>query len=85
MKADKNKFFDLLKERYELAARALGIKYSTLKQFGKNSLPFLMKSSNGDTYFRLGELFKNNQFCRITVRRLKLLLGKALMNLKAAN
>lgn len=51
--SDKNKFFDLLKERYELAARALGIKYSTLKQFGKNSLPFLMKSANGDTYFRL--------------------------------
>jgi ribonucleoside-triphosphate reductase len=51
--SDKNKFFDLLKERYELAARALGIKYSTLKQFGKNSLPFLLKSTNGDTYFRL--------------------------------
>jgi anaerobic ribonucleoside-triphosphate reductase len=50
---DKNKFFELLKERYELAARALGIKYSTLKQFGKNALPFLMKSTNGDTYFRL--------------------------------
>jgi anaerobic ribonucleoside-triphosphate reductase len=50
---DKNKFFDLLKERYELAARALGIKYSVLKQYGKNSLPFLLKSSNGDTYFRL--------------------------------
>lgn len=50
---DKNKFFDLLKERYELAARALGIKYSTLKQFGKNSLPFLLKSTNGDAYFRL--------------------------------
>jgi anaerobic ribonucleoside-triphosphate reductase len=51
--SDKNKFFELLKERYELAARALGIKYSTLKQFGKNSLPFLLKSANGDTYFRL--------------------------------
>jgi anaerobic ribonucleoside-triphosphate reductase len=24
-----------------------------LKQFGKNSLPFLLKSSSGDTYFRL--------------------------------
>ena len=50
---DKNKFFDVLKERYELAARALGIKYSLLKQYGKNSLPFILKSTNGDTYFRL--------------------------------
>jgi ribonucleoside-triphosphate reductase (formate) len=50
---DKNKFLDLIKERYELAARALGIKHSTIKQFGKNSLPFLLKSANGDTYFRL--------------------------------
>jgi len=50
---DKNKFFDLLKEQYELAARALGIKYHTLKQFGKNSLPFLLKNTFGDAYFRL--------------------------------
>ena len=50
---DKNKFFEILKERCELAARALGIKYSVLKQHGKNSLPFLMQSQNGDTYFRL--------------------------------
>ena len=50
---DKNKFFDLVKERFELAARALGIKNTTLKQFGKNSLPFLLKNANGDTYFRL--------------------------------
>ena len=50
---DKNKFFDLIRERFELAARALGIKNNALKQFGKNSLPFLLKSSNGDTYFRL--------------------------------
>jgi ribonucleoside-triphosphate reductase len=50
---DKNKFFDLLKERYELAVRALAIKYNVLKQFGKNSLPFLLKSPYGDAYFRL--------------------------------
>ncbi|MGD0406528.1 MAG: anaerobic ribonucleoside-triphosphate reductase [Candidatus Bathyarchaeia archaeon] len=50
---DKNKFFDLVRERFELAARALGIKNNALKQFGKNSLPFLLKSSSGDTYFRL--------------------------------
>jgi anaerobic ribonucleoside-triphosphate reductase len=50
---DKNKFFEALKERFELAARALGIKYSLLKQYGKNSLPFMLKNVNGDTYFRL--------------------------------
>jgi len=50
---DKNKFFELFRERFELAARALGIKNNALKQFGKNSLPFLLKSSSGDTYFRL--------------------------------
>ena len=49
---DKNKFFDLVRERFELAARALGIKNSALKQFGKNSLPFLLKSGSGDVYFQ---------------------------------
>jgi len=50
---DKNKFFELVRERFELAARAIGIKNTALKQFGKNSLPFLLRSSSGDTYFRL--------------------------------
>ncbi len=50
---DKNKFFEILKERCELAARALRIKYRALKQRGKRSFPFMMQSSNGDTYFRL--------------------------------
>jgi ribonucleoside-triphosphate reductase (formate) len=50
---DKNKFFELVRERFELAARALGIKSNALKQFGKNSLPFLLKNGNGDVYFRL--------------------------------
>ncbi|MCL2134568.1 MAG: ArsR family transcriptional regulator [Candidatus Bathyarchaeota archaeon] len=50
---DKNKFFDLLKEHCEIAARALSIKYNALKLFGKNSLPFLLKSTYGDAYFRL--------------------------------
>ena len=50
---DKNKFFDTLKERIELASRALGIKSSVLKQFGKNMLPSLLKNGAGDTYFRL--------------------------------
>ncbi len=52
-KKDKNKFFDLVRERFELAARALGIKNSALKQFGKNSVPFLLQKADRDTYFRL--------------------------------
>ena len=50
---DKNKFYNLVKERFELAARALGIKNNALRQFGKNSLPFLLQKANRDTYFRL--------------------------------
>ncbi|MGA3061521.1 MAG: anaerobic ribonucleoside-triphosphate reductase [Candidatus Bathyarchaeia archaeon] len=50
---DKNKFFDTVRECFEVAARALGIKNNTLKLFGKNSLPFLLKNASGDTYFRL--------------------------------
>ena len=50
---DKTKFFELLKERCELAMRALSIKHRALKQYGKVALPFLMQGTNGDTYFRL--------------------------------
>ncbi len=50
---DKNKFNDLMRERFELAARALCIKNNALKQFGKTSLPFLLQKADRDTYFRL--------------------------------
>ena len=50
---DKHKFQDLLKERFELSARALQIKNNALKQFGKTALPFLLQKTGGDTYFRL--------------------------------
>jgi len=50
---DANKFFEILKERCELAARALRIKYRRLKQHGKSVLPFITQRSNGDTYFRI--------------------------------
>ena len=50
--ADQNKFFDILKERFELSARALRIKYNALKQIGKTSLPFITQKTKGDTYFR---------------------------------
>ncbi|MCW4019368.1 MAG: ArsR family transcriptional regulator [Candidatus Bathyarchaeota archaeon] len=50
---DNAKFFDLLKERCELALRALGIKNRALRQHGKAVLPFLLHGYNGDMYFRL--------------------------------
>jgi ribonucleoside-triphosphate reductase len=50
---EKNKFFEILKERCELASRALEIKARALKQHGRNLLPFLTQSANGDTYFRI--------------------------------
>ncbi|MCK5628280.1 helix-turn-helix domain-containing protein [Candidatus Bathyarchaeota archaeon] len=50
---DKNRFFEILRERIELVIRALEIKYRNLRSRGKNLNPFLMQSTNGDTYFRL--------------------------------
>jgi ribonucleoside-triphosphate reductase (formate) len=50
---DKNIFLDLMRERLELSARALGIKSAALKQFGKISMPFLLQKADRDTYFRL--------------------------------
>jgi ribonucleoside-triphosphate reductase len=50
---DRTKFFDLLKERLEMAARALEIKYNALKRHGAELLPFLLQDVNGDQYFRL--------------------------------
>ena len=50
---NKAKFFEILRERVEMAARALEIKYRTLKQHGKGLLPFLMQDVNSDQYLRL--------------------------------
>ena len=50
---DKTKFSEILRGRFEMATRALEIKYRTLKQHGKGLLPFLMQNFNGDHYFRL--------------------------------
>lgn len=50
---DQPKFFNILKERCELSARALGIKNRAFKQHGKTVLPFMMQNTNGDMYFRL--------------------------------
>jgi ribonucleoside-triphosphate reductase len=48
-----SKFFGLLKERLDLAARALDIKSATLKQRGEGLISFLTQKTNGDQYFRL--------------------------------
>jgi ribonucleoside-triphosphate reductase len=50
---DQTKFLDILKERVEMADRALEIKHRTLTHYSKNLLPFLMQGGNGDHYFRL--------------------------------
>jgi anaerobic ribonucleoside-triphosphate reductase len=50
---DKNKFFEILRERYEMSARALGIKFGAFRQHGKTLLPFLTQSFTGDPYLGL--------------------------------
>jgi anaerobic ribonucleoside-triphosphate reductase len=50
---DKTKFFEIFRERFDMAARALEIKYRAIKQHGKGLLPFLTQDVNGDQYFRL--------------------------------
>jgi anaerobic ribonucleoside-triphosphate reductase len=50
---EKNKFFEILKERYELATRALEIKQRALRQREKAALPFLTQNASGDKYFRV--------------------------------
>ncbi|MEM2466364.1 MAG: anaerobic ribonucleoside-triphosphate reductase [Candidatus Bathyarchaeia archaeon] len=49
---DERKLFTLLREKLEMATRALEIKGRTLKQRGRNFLSFLTQSANGDQYFR---------------------------------
>lgn len=50
---EKIKFFEILKERYELAMRALEIKMRMLRQYERTLLPFIAQNTNGDRYFRL--------------------------------
>ncbi|MEM1566550.1 MAG: anaerobic ribonucleoside-triphosphate reductase [Candidatus Bathyarchaeia archaeon] len=47
---DKAKFFSLLRDRLEMATRALEIKFRMLRQHGRG---FLFQTVNGDPYFRL--------------------------------
>ncbi|MGB9683672.1 MAG: anaerobic ribonucleoside-triphosphate reductase [Candidatus Bathyarchaeales archaeon] len=50
---DKAKFFEFLREKLEMATRALEIKFRALRQRGKSFLHFLLQTVNGDQYFRL--------------------------------
>ena len=50
---DKTRFLEILKERLEMASRALEIKHRTLRQHAKGLFPFLTQKGNGDQYFRL--------------------------------
>jgi ribonucleoside-triphosphate reductase len=50
---DESKFVQLLRERLEMAVRALEIKFLALRQHSGRLLPFLMQNVNGDEYFRL--------------------------------
>jgi len=50
---DKTRFLDILKERIEMASRALEIKQQSLKHHSNNLLPFITQGGNGDQYFRL--------------------------------
>ncbi|MEM2104791.1 MAG: anaerobic ribonucleoside-triphosphate reductase [Candidatus Bathyarchaeia archaeon] len=50
---DKSKFFQLLRERLEMAVNALEIKFRMLKQRSKVLLRFMMQAANDDQYFRL--------------------------------
>jgi ribonucleoside-triphosphate reductase len=50
---DRSKFFELLRERLEMASRALEIKCRGLKNHSEALLPFLMQGVNSDPYFRL--------------------------------
>ncbi len=62
---DKNKFIDLTKERYELAARALSLKSNALKQYGKNSSAVSDAEGQRRHILPLGKLLKNNKFGRV--------------------
>lgn len=52
---DKTRFLETLKQRLEMATRALEIKYSSLKQRKEGLLPFSMQTHNGEQYIRLEE------------------------------
>jgi len=51
---NRGRFFEQLRDKMEMAARALEIKYLTIKErIGENLLPFLTQCRDGDPYYRL--------------------------------
>jgi anaerobic ribonucleoside-triphosphate reductase len=50
---DEARFNEIMKERLEMASRALEIKHRALKHHGKGLLPFILQTGNGDQYLRL--------------------------------
>jgi ribonucleoside-triphosphate reductase len=50
---DKARFYEIFKERFEMAVHALEIKDRALRQYETGLLPFLTQTINGDHYFRL--------------------------------
>ena len=52
-KGKEEKFFGMLGENLEMAARALEIKYRAIRRNCNSLLPFLMQKINGEHYFRL--------------------------------
>lgn len=63
---DKNRFYETLKERIEMAARALEIKHRALKQHSKTQLPFLAQQEDGDQYYRIENAARIINFTGIT-------------------
>ncbi len=51
--SDETRFFDILGERLEMAARALEIKYRALRKRGGSLLQLITQKSEGDPYYRL--------------------------------
>jgi ribonucleoside-triphosphate reductase len=63
---DKTRFYEIVRERIEMAARALEIKYRALRQHGKTQLPFLAQQENGDQYYRIENAARVINFAGIT-------------------
>lgn len=81
---DKNRFHETLKERIEMAARALEIKHRALKQHSKTQLPFLTQQENGDQYYRIENAARIVNFTGIT-QAAEILTGNPLPEDKTQN
>jgi ribonucleoside-triphosphate reductase len=62
---DKTKFFEAIKEKLELATRAMEIKHNSLRKHSSTLLPFLTQTFNGDQYLRLDDTLRLVNFIGI--------------------